>query len=205
MTNREFYKVPRYLEPFDKQNFFICLKRHGFTAAKIAEAIGVSPETIQRAIATGKIDSYYLEQMASIMHENPNYISGIEEGKHFTDHLRATLNAIQKGGNEQMTREEILDEAKKCVCGQREQDYGSPESNFQIIADLWNGYLGIHRQLDTPMSYADNHIAYTILSPITATDVAMMMALLKIARIRNGGGMRHEKSVYIWSYDRLSE
>ena len=71
-----------------------------------------------------------------------------------------------------MTRSEILDEAKKCVCGQREQDYGSPESNFQIIADLWNDYLG----------FSDHDY------DITPTDVAMMMALLKIARIKNGGG-----------------
>lgn len=70
-----------------------------------------------------------------------------------------------------MTREEVLDEAKKCVCGKREQDYGSPESNFQLIADLWNAYL---------FSAED--------SIITPTDVAMMMALLKVARIRNGGG-----------------
>lgn len=66
-----------------------------------------------------------------------------------------------------MTRAEILDAAKKCVCGQREQDYGSPESNFQLIADLWRTYLGVD---------------------ISATDVAMMMALMKIARIKNGGG-----------------
>ncbi len=67
-----------------------------------------------------------------------------------------------------MKRAEILDKAKECVCGQREQDYGSPESNFQLIADLWNAYC--HS---------------TAFSP---TDVAMMMALLKIARIKNGGG-----------------
>ena len=73
-----------------------------------------------------------------------------------------------------MTREQILDEAKKCVCGQREQDYGSPESNFQIIADLWNAYLF--------PSLKENK---AVISP---TDVAMMMGLLKIARIRNGGG-----------------
>lgn len=66
-----------------------------------------------------------------------------------------------------MTRAEILDAAKKCVCGQREQDYGTPESNFQLIANLWRMYLGVD---------------------ISATDVAMMMALLKIARIKNGGG-----------------
>lgn len=71
-----------------------------------------------------------------------------------------------------MTREEILDTAKKCVCGKREQDYGSPEDNFQFIANLWNDYL-----------YTSSNP-----NPIDAQDVAMMMALLKIARIRNGGG-----------------
>lgn len=68
-----------------------------------------------------------------------------------------------------MKRAEILDTAKKCVCGQREQDYGKPEDNFQIIADLWNAYL--KQPLD---------------SLINAGDVAMMMALMKIARIRTG-------------------
>lgn len=66
-----------------------------------------------------------------------------------------------------MTRKDILEEAAKCVCGQREQDYGSPESNFQIIADLWNAYTG-HKY--------------------TPVDVANMMILLKLARIKNGGG-----------------
>ena len=66
-----------------------------------------------------------------------------------------------------MNRADILDAAKKCVCGQREQDYGTPESNFQLIANLWRMYLGVD---------------------ISATDVAMMMALMKIARIKNGGG-----------------
>ena len=66
-----------------------------------------------------------------------------------------------------MTREEVLDEAKKCVCGRREQDYGSPESNFALIADFWTMYLGV---------------------AVTPVDVAMMMSLLKIARIKNGGG-----------------
>lgn len=71
-----------------------------------------------------------------------------------------------------MTRSEILEKAKECINGDREQDYGSPEDNFKTIANLWNDYL-----------YTGSN-----LSPIDATDVAMMMALLKIARIRNGGG-----------------
>ncbi len=66
-----------------------------------------------------------------------------------------------------MTREEILETAKACVCGQREQDYGSPENNFQIIANLWADYLA-----GTGQDVA-----------VSAKDVAMMMALLKIARI----------------------
>ena len=69
-----------------------------------------------------------------------------------------------------MNREEILAAAKKCVCGDREQDYGTPESNFQKIADLWNAYLG----------YTD------MVQGIGAKDVAAMLALLKIARISSG-------------------
>lgn len=67
-----------------------------------------------------------------------------------------------------MTREEILGKAEECVCGQRVTDYGKPEDNFERIAKLWNAYL------DTPL--------------IDAKDVAIMMALLKIARIKSGNG-----------------
>lgn len=64
-----------------------------------------------------------------------------------------------------MTRAEILEEARKCVCGDREEDYGSPENNFRTIADLWTVYLG---------------------TPVTPKEAAIMMALLKIARIKAG-------------------
>lgn len=69
-----------------------------------------------------------------------------------------------------MTRKEILAAAEKCVCGDREQDYGVPENNFRLIAEFWHTYLsakcvaaGVHVQLEPE-------------------DVAAMMALLKIAR-----------------------
>lgn len=64
-----------------------------------------------------------------------------------------------------MTRTEILDSAKRCVVGDREQDYGSPENNFNTIADFWSTYLG---------------------KKVSAKDVAAMLALLKIARIGSG-------------------
>lgn len=64
-----------------------------------------------------------------------------------------------------MTRAEILEKAKDIVSGQREQDYGSPEDSFASIARLWTAYRGVD---------------------FDAVDVAMMMALLKIARISSG-------------------
>lgn len=74
-----------------------------------------------------------------------------------------------------MNRKEILEAAAKCVCGDREKDYGSPENNFQIIADLWTDYLiGAGKSKD----------AFDFF--ITAKDVAAMLALMKIARIASG-------------------
>jgi hypothetical protein len=64
-----------------------------------------------------------------------------------------------------MTRKEILEDARRCVCGDREEDYGSPEDNFARIGGLWSAYLGV---------------------PIKVWDVAIMLALMKIGRI--GGG-----------------
>jgi len=87
-----------------------------------------------------------------------------------------------------MTREECLKKAQECVCGQREQDYGTPESNFGLIADLWNAYLGNRYQMDQTDLYADGKKVVSYPKRLTPTDVAMMMALLKIARIKNGGG-----------------
>ena len=63
------------------------------------------------------------------------------------------------------TRADILEQARICVCGHRENEYGSPEDNFKTIANLWSSYKDVE---------------------FTATDVAMMMALLKIARVKGG-------------------
>lgn len=72
-----------------------------------------------------------------------------------------------------MTREDILNAARSCVCGEREEDYGSPEDNFKLISDLWGSYLTRSRRC-----FIDIH----------PHDVAAMMALLKIARISSGSG-----------------
>lgn len=70
-----------------------------------------------------------------------------------------------------VTRGEILDMAKKIVTGEREQQYGKPEDNFRLIGELWKIYL-------------DNK--YGTIIDIAAEDVALMMALVKNARIMTG-------------------
>ena len=64
-----------------------------------------------------------------------------------------------------MKRDEILEAARVCVCGEREQDYGTPEDSFGLIGQLWTAYMG---------------------TLFTSKDVAMLMALLKVARIKTG-------------------
>ena len=59
----------------------------------------------------------------------------------------------------------ILDEARHCVCRSREEDYGSPEDSFGMIARLWSAYMGIQFE------------------PV---HVAEMMVLLKLARLAGG-------------------
>lgn len=71
-----------------------------------------------------------------------------------------------------MTRKEILAAAEQCVCGQRDEDYGTPEDSFGLIAELW---IPVIRQCVSPG-------ADVFIPPET---VALMMALLKVARIIN--------------------
>jgi hypothetical protein len=42
---------------------------------------------------------------------------------------------------EMTIRERVLEEAKKAVCQDRNNQYGAPERNFELIADLWGGYI----------------------------------------------------------------
>lgn len=64
-----------------------------------------------------------------------------------------------------MNREQLLDNARERVTGQRSQDYGKVEDNFSTIAQLWGGYMD---------------------KTISCEDVAALMVLLKIARIKGG-------------------
>ncbi len=63
-----------------------------------------------------------------------------------------------------LLRSKILDTAKSYVTKDRAADHGDMENNFSRIADYWTVHL--------------DH-------PVSATDVAVMMTLLKIARINS--------------------
>ncbi len=62
----------------------------------------------------------------------------------------------------QYSRGALLDKAKEIITHDRQNTHGQPEDSFRRIADLWSGYLTVGVQEE---------------------DVAVMMALVKVARI----------------------
>lgn len=66
-----------------------------------------------------------------------------------------------------MDKKTCLETAISCVTNDRQNDYGAPENNFATIAAYWNNYM-ISRGCGA------------IFNP---SDVAIMMGLLKVARM----------------------
>ena len=75
-----------------------------------------------------------------------------------------------------MKASEMLEHAAALVGGQRAQDYGDKTINHKRIADLWNAWLS-----ETRTEYP-GHIT------IMPYDVAMMMLMVKIARLMHTPG-----------------
>ena len=78
-----------------------------------------------------------------------------------------------------MTRKQILETAERCVNGDRNKRYGEPEDNFALIGAFWSAYVG---------------------KTITASDVAAMMGLQKIARIKSSKGQDEDSWVDLSGY-----
>lgn len=76
-----------------------------------------------------------------------------------------------------ITRKFILQEAEKCVCGDRDEQYGNPEQSFGAIADFWGAYL-----------WNKNDLGHRGLGKnfISTDDVSAMMVLFKMARVATG-------------------
>lgn len=71
----------------------------------------------------------------------------------------------------QKQERKFLTARKKCVCEDRNGQYGEPEDNFKNIAAYWEVYL------------RNNCVIQGTDVCVRPADVAMMMALFKIARI----------------------
>ena len=109
--------------------------------------------------------------------ENPEEVARLLDATVIKD-KPITTEVVKHHGEDvkrKLTRADILHAAEKCVCGQRETDYGTPENNFKAIAELWEAYL-------------NKACTRGVNVRVEAKDVAVMMALLKIARIAVGGG-----------------
>ena len=136
----------------EKLNTFFAMKDQGYTLKEIAAELGCT-----YAAAQSKSHEIKKQKKESTKMENREKNVGTVETP--TDHIAEAGKTV--------SRADILDRAKAIVTGEREKQYGKPEDNFAIIAELWGAYTGYK------------------FSPV---DVAMMMALLKVARIKTGVG-----------------
>ena len=134
----------------EKLNTFFAMKDQGYTLKEIAEELGCT-----YAAAQFKSHEIKKSKKESTKMENSEKNAGTVETP--TDHIAEA--------GKKVSRADILDRAKAIVTGEREKQYGKPEDNFAIIAELWGAYTRYK------------------FSPV---DVAMMMALLKVARIKTG-------------------
>ena len=91
--------------------------------------------------------------------------------------------------DEQMS---VLKEAHKIIYGDREKTYGHPSKNLQTIATMWNAYL------------VASGVAVDGEGTLTPKDVAVMMILLKAARLGNDPSHR-DSVVDICGYAALIE
>lgn len=72
-----------------------------------------------------------------------------------------------KCGSVKDERGDVLLKAHDVINGQRQNAYGDPEDSFETIAKLWSVWTGVD---------------------LSAHDAAVMMALMKIARMKHGAG-----------------
>jgi hypothetical protein len=76
-----------------------------------------------------------------------------------------------------MANVNVLEEAQDIIYGDREKTYGKPSKNLTCIAEMWAAYL-------------TNRFGYEDTLGLNAKDVAVMMTLLKCARLANTPGHR---------------
>ena len=62
-------------------------------------------------------------------------------------------------------RAKILHDAERYICGHREQDYGLPESNVEMITALWTIYTG--QDIDSASQTYSTSCSFTLIAMAT--------------------------------------
>lgn len=112
-----------------------------------------------------KINEYLAETLT-----DPEWIEMLEEYRDILEQRKQIGEPIEK----KITREEILREAIRTVCEDRNTQYGEPEDSFRVIAEFWTTYV------------REKCAAKNSDVCISSEDVGMMMVLFKVARAIGG-------------------
>lgn len=95
----------------------------------------------------------------------------------------STTGTVKLSGITQ--RERCLNEAKRIVCTDRNEQYGEPENNFDVIADYWAVYLNGKYKMGVPLD---------------SGDVAHMMTLFKMGRITTAKAYKEDNYIDMAGY-----
>jgi hypothetical protein len=100
---------------------------------------------------------------------------GIMDEQEIIRNFRKGFEAGMKAG----MKSETLRRADEIIHGERQDQYGDPEDSFKLIAEYWSMYL--RSRLQEIVHYCD--IPDDMLINLGAQDTAIMLALMKIARM----------------------
>jgi hypothetical protein len=189
------------------------LRGAGLEEAHYARALATAQETIDKQAAIIAEQRQELQQeiqqlrekLAEVGHQN--WMSGKVSSsplppvdtalqKQMQQAIQSELNNATKAEDDKAAA--LLKEALKIVTGARRQAYGTPEDNFQCIADLWNVYLA-RRRMTTAGSRElcpDGPATPYLMTP---ADVSVMMVLMKTARLAETPN-HHDSAVDIAGY-----
>lgn len=87
---------------------------------------------------------------------------------------------VTSGPEQEEIREpSLFREAEAIINGPRAEDYGDARKSFSRISDLWSDYLD---------------------APVSPADVAMMMVILKLVRLKYSDFKHHDSFVDMLGY-----
>lgn len=94
--------------------------------------------------------------------------------------LEAALKSKHQATQQPLSgREQLIEKVRAATLQDRNKDYGNPEDNFRNIADVWNWWFETRIREEMRAG-----VVHTKALKITPLDVAHMMTLMKMARLK---------------------